>query len=132
MVWFRLSWAVPLVSKNFGCRLICPVTVAPAWIAAAVMPLTTEDCAPGSVTISRRCPVSRLCSMAGSTAWAYISPSVACCWAVSRWLLTWPSSLCSFEVVLSSKLNAGPCSSVEPSTIPIARARNTATMETRW
>ena len=99
---------MPLVSKNFGCRLICPVTVAPAWIAAALMPLTTEDWAPGSVTISSRCPVSRSCSTAGSTAWAYISPSVACCWAVSRWLLTWPSSFCSFEVVLSSRLNAGP------------------------
>ena len=132
MVWFRLSCAVPLVSKNLGCRLISPVTVAPAWTAAVLMPLTTEDWAPGSVTISSRRPVSRSRSTAGSTASAYSSPSVACCWAASRWLLTWPSSFCSFEVVLSSRLNAGPCNSVEPRTIPIASARNTATMETRW
>ena len=131
VVWFRLSCVVPLVSKNFGARLICPVTVAPASIAAVLIPLTTEDWAPGSVTISSRWPVSRSRSTAGSTAWAYSSSSLACCWAVSRWLVTWSSSFCSFAVVWSRKLYAGPCSSVEPRTIPIASARNTATMETR-
>ena len=85
VVWFRLSCVVALVSKNFGARLICPVTVAPASIAALLIPLTTEDWAPGSVTISSRWPVSRLRSTAGSTAWAYNSPSLACCWAVFRW-----------------------------------------------
>ena len=104
VVWFRLSCVVPLVSKNFGARLICPVTLAPAARAALLIPLTTDDWAPGSVTISSRCLVSRPRSTVGSTAWAYISPSVACCWAASRWLLTWPSSFCSLEVVLSSRL----------------------------
>ena len=91
VVWFRLSCVVPLVSKNLGCRLICPVTVAPASIAAVLIPLTTEDWAPGSVTISSRWPVSRSCSTAGSTAWAYCSSSLACCWAASRWLVAWSS-----------------------------------------
>ena len=71
VVVFRLSCVVPLVSKNFDARLICPVTLAPASLAAVMIPLTTEDCAPGSVTISSRWPVSRSRSTAGSTAWAY-------------------------------------------------------------
>ncbi len=71
-----------LVSKNSGCKAICPVTLAPASAAAAVIPLTTEDCAPGSVTIRSRWPVSRSRTTAGSTAWAYDSPSLACAWAV--------------------------------------------------
>ena len=91
VVWFRLSCVVPLVSKNLGCRLICPVTVAPASFAAVLIPLTTEDWAPGSVTISSRWPVSRPCSTVGSTAWAYCSPWLACCWAASRWLAAWSS-----------------------------------------
>ena len=73
---------MPLVSKNFGCRLICPVTVAPESIAAVLIPLTTEGWAPGSVTISSRWPDSRSRSTAGSTAWAYASPSLAFAWAV--------------------------------------------------
>src|SRR5271166_4320918 len=59
VVWFRLSRVVLLVSKNFGCRAICPVTLAPASVAAALIPLTTWGCAPGSVTISTRWPGSR-------------------------------------------------------------------------
>ena len=65
--------------------------MAPASLAAVMIPLTTEDCAPGSVTISSRWPVSRSRSTAGSTAWAYNSSSLACCWAASRWLVAWSS-----------------------------------------
>ena len=107
------------------------MTRAPASVAAVLIPLTTEDWAPGSVTISSCWPVSRSCSTAGSTAWAYASSSLACCWAASRWLVAWSSWFCSFAVVWLRKLYVGPCSSVEPRTIPIASARNTATMDTR-
>ncbi len=78
LVWFRLSWVVSLVSKNFGCKAIWPVTLAPASMAAALIPLTTEDCAPGSVMIRIRWPDSRSRRTAGSTPWAYDSPSPAC------------------------------------------------------
>ncbi len=70
MVWFRLSCVVALVSKNLGCKAICPVTVAPASAAAVLIPATAADEAPGSVTMSSRWPGSRSRRTAGSIAWA--------------------------------------------------------------
>ena len=55
-------------------EIVRPLAASPA---AVVRPLTTEDWAPGSVTMSSRWPVSRSRSTAGSTAWAYASPVLA-------------------------------------------------------
>jgi hypothetical protein len=85
VTWPRLPCAVPLESKNCGSSAICPVTVAPASaVAAALIAVTTDADAPGSVMISSRWPASRPRSTTGSTACAYDSSTAACAWAASR------------------------------------------------
>ena len=121
-----------LASSSFGCRFTWPVTVAPAWRSADVMPVTTGPGAPGALTTTTRCPLSRPSSIRASpacaTAWSALT-----CWFSSAFLACvasyWFFICC--DVFLSTSIVV-PCSSVEPSTIPIARARNTATIETTW
>ena len=70
-----------LVSKNAGCSWAWPVTLAPASSSALVIPLIVEPSAPGAVTSTTFCPLSRLVSSSGADVWAN-SPSLAiwfCC-----------------------------------------------------
>ncbi len=110
-----------------------PVTVAPASDAAFLTPLVTPSGAPGSVTRTSLCPASRrpLPSSSDSDACRKESAALACAWAASRSVLVAASWLLSELDVDLSTLRAPPCNSVDPKTMPIASARNTATMETR-
>ena len=55
----RACSVVASASKNRGLRPIVPVTTAPAWLSALVIPLTVALSAPGAVTSTTRSPVSR-------------------------------------------------------------------------
>ncbi len=131
LIWDRLDWLVPDRSLNFGWIATSPVTVAPASAAACLTPEITTDEAPGSVTSTIRSPGSSLASSLGSAVVRNVWSLSTCCLCGvalrvgrSSWFLSEFDDVRSTSMVL-------PCSSVEPSTMPIASARNTATMETR-
>ena len=119
-------------SLNFGWIATWPVTVAPARAAACLTPVITVDEAPGSVTSTMRSPGSVLASSFGSALREELlvvrdlllreRRARALDW--SSWFLSEFWDVRRTSMVL-------PCSSVEPSTMPIASARNTATIETR-
>ena len=129
--WARLDWVAPDRSLNFGWIATWPVTVAPARAAACLTPEITDDEAPGSVTSTMRSPGSALASSLGSAVvrncWLVLS---SCC-ATPRSALDWSSWFLSEFCDVRRTSMVLPCSSVEPSTMPIASARNTATIETR-
>ena len=64
----RVFWVLALVSKNAGCIWTWPVTFAPAWCRAVLMPVTVGPSAPGAVTSTTFCPPSRLASSCGAAA----------------------------------------------------------------
>ena len=66
----RLLSVLALVSKNAGCSSAWPVTFAPAWSRAVVIPLMAGPLAPGAVTSTTFSPVSRLASTSGAETWA--------------------------------------------------------------
>ncbi len=127
----RLDLVLPVRSLNFGWSATVPVTVAPAYPAAFSMPLVIPDDAPGSVTRTILFPVSMALSSFGSAVWRNASLALVCCTKPSRCALTADSWLRSELLTVRRPSMVLPCSSVEPSTIPIASARNTATIETR-
>ena len=95
------------------------------------MPLTTPTGAPGAVMTTTRLPSSRCASSTGSAACANARSPPTSCWSALFSLLAAFSFWLSALDVRSSAVSAAPRSSVEPSTMPTARARKTATMETR-
>ncbi len=132
-----VSWSsrlrlLALVSANLDDSATWPLTVAPASLSPFLMPLTTLLGAPGVVTMTTRLLSSRCLSSTGSAAWANWWSPWTCCWRALFWLSAASSLALSALEVRSSAEKAAPRSSVEPSTIPTARARKTATMETRW
>ena len=94
-------------------------------------PVTTAPGKPGAVTRTTRWPSSRPFRARCSPAWAYAS-------AAPSWL--WYSRFCAYSAstrffsavaVFCSVVSTAGLSAVDPTTIPIASARNTATMDTR-
>jgi hypothetical protein len=131
-----VSWSsrlrlLALVSANLADSATWPLTVAPASVRLVLMPLTTPPGAPGVVTMTTRLLSSRCLTSTGWAAWANWRSPWTCCWRALFWLSAASSLALRALEVRSRAEKAAPRSSVEPSTIPTARARKTATMETR-
>ncbi len=126
----RSDW-VP-VAKNWLCSCTWPLTVAPALASAEVTPVTTPPGKPGAVTRTTRCPSSRPLSIWCSPAWAYAWSAAICC--LFRLFCAYSASIRFFSAsaVFCSPLSTAGFRAVDPTTIPIASARKTATMDTRW
>ena len=127
----RLLSVVALVSKNCWFSPTWPATFAPAWWIAVVSPVTTAPSAPGAVTSTTCSPGSSPPSSRGAAAMTKLaSPDsrlacrLFCARRLSAVLRRFVSARCRPRV-------SGPFSAVVPSTMPTARARNTATRETR-
>ncbi len=120
------------VAKNWLCSCTWPVTAAPATVRADVTPVTTPPEKPGAVTSTTRWPSSRPFSARCSPAWAYAwaAPS----WFCDRRFCAYSASIRFFSAVavFCSPVSTAGLSAVDPTTMPMARARKTATMDTRW
>lgn len=94
-------------------------------------PLIVPPSAPGAVTRTTRWSVSRLASSSGAADWANA-------WSLPTWLCS-PLIFARCELICcsssrearSKKSSVFGFSAVAPTTMPIASARNTATIETR-
>jgi hypothetical protein len=94
--------------------------------------LVTASGAPGAVTSTTRWPSSRCASSSGDAACANCSSAASWLRLSLPLAISWSICWCSWAAVRSSAAWTDGFSVVEPSTSPIASARKTPTIETRW